>query len=83
MKENNYLTQTEMFWYLQLQFLARSSISLADAFNGLRYGGMYNINKHTKKMILLLGKDPYTWTQEEHDCLATHLAVHLSGIEEE
>jgi hypothetical protein len=76
------MTQLEIFWFLQLQFLVRSSMSLADVFNGIRYGGMYEENKHTKKMIGLLGKDPYMWTNEEHDCLATHLAVVLSGIEE-
>jgi len=75
------MSQNEMFWYLQLQFLARSSMCLADTFNGIRYGGMYKENAHSRKMIALLGKDPYSWTEEEHDCLATHIAIQLSGIE--
>jgi hypothetical protein len=54
---------------------------LADTFNGIRYGGMYKENAHSRKMIALLGKDPYSWTEEEHDCLATHIAIQLSGIE--
>ena len=74
--------KTEIFWLLQLQFLARSSASLADIFNGIRYGSMYSESQYTKKLIYLLGKDPYLWTEEEHDCLATHLAVHLSNIED-
>lgn len=74
--------QTEMFWYLQLQFMARSSRSLADAYQGIRYGQMYVRNAHSAKMERLLGIDPFLWSEEDHNCLATHLALQLSGMEE-
>lgn len=74
--------QTEMFWLLQLQFMARSSQSLADIFNGIRYGALFVRNKHAIKMEKLLGIDPFLWTEEQHNCLATHLALQLAQVEE-
>lgn len=79
---NNLDTKLQMFWHLQLQLLARSSASLADVLNGIRYGAMYIENDKSRKVISLLGKDPYLWTEDEHDCVATHIAIQLSNLEE-
>lgn len=73
--------QTIMFWYLQLQFMARSSRSLVDVWQGIRFGGMYS-SPFSMKMYELVRKGCYDWTEDEHNCLATHLAIQLSGIEE-
>ena len=73
--------QTIMFWNLQLQFMARSSDSLLDVYEGLRFGGMYKNNKYTQKMEQLRHRYGQLFTEEEHNCLATHLALQLSGVE--
>lgn len=73
--------QTIMFWNLQLQFMARSSDSLLDVYEGLRFGGMYKNNKYTQKMEQLRHRYGHLFTEEEHNCLATHLALQLSGLE--
>lgn len=69
--------QTIMFWNLQLQFMSRSYDCLLDVFEGIRYGKMYNGHfwyDYDKFYV----RFP---TEEQHMELATHLALHLSGIE--
>lgn len=72
--------QTVMFWNLQLQFMERSFESLKDVYKGLRYGSMYVQNSHTGKMDRLLHQN--VCSEEDRLCLATHLALQLSGIKE-
>lgn len=69
-----------MFYYLQLQFLNMDQLSLLDIFSGLKYSDIYIKNKFTKKFEALFEKMD-DLTKEEMECLATHLAVQLSGME--
>lgn len=74
--------QTEMFWYLQLQFLDMGRHNARCIFWDLKFGNNYVKNKHTKKMLTCLGRLSSSWTQEEFECLCTHFALQLAGVEE-
>lgn len=76
--------QTEMFWYLQLQFLSMSRFSIGAIALYYFGSGMYKPNIKTQKAKRLADAarwDTFHYTKEDHECLATHLALQLAGIE--
>lgn len=74
--------QTEMFWNLQLQFFEMNDIQLITTFAAYWASDNYVYNKHSNKVLDIHNGFidhpflPY-W---EHECLATHLALQLSGL---
>lgn len=75
--------QTIMFWTLQLQFMEMSPFLMYLAFKQLELSGLYVKNKYTKRTLKLLPKVlNNTLGKNQKQCLATHLALQLSGIEE-
>jgi hypothetical protein len=77
--------QTEMFWLLQLQFLSLKKDSEA-AYNtlyGIYFSPIYKKNKHTRKVKrLMFSRGIYNWTDADFECLCTHFALQLAGVEE-
>jgi hypothetical protein len=80
--------QTETFWLLQLQMLERSVFMLQMELITLAQSGLYKKNSHTKKFgkfvfnYFHFHKLPQDYTEDDHNCLATHLALQLAGVEE-
>lgn len=76
--------QTEMFWLLQMQFLSMDRFTLGCLM--LYYSGssLYKRNKHSIKAKRLADNARWElpYTEEDHECLATHLALQLAGVEE-
>lgn len=90
-KESEYNTlrqQTETFWLLQLQMLEKSTFMLQMELLHLFHSRTYVKNKHTKKFgecvfnFFHFHKLPQDYTENERQCLATHLALQSSGVEE-
>lgn len=87
-KESEYDTlrqQTEMFWLLQLQFLAMSRYDLGHIAMFYMTTPNYRSNTKTERAKNLADSArswPCEYTQEDHNCLATHLALQLAGVEE-
>lgn len=79
--------QTETFWLLQFQFLSMDKDSEC-AFNmlyGIRYSDLYKKNRYTHridKTLHTLRWKMDTWTEEQFECLCTHFALQLAGVEE-
>lgn len=72
--------QTEMFWLLQLQLLEMNSKRLFAIWIILINSNLYRGNKHTYKFVNKAMDEKLT--EEDRQCLATHLALQLAGIEE-
>jgi hypothetical protein len=70
--------QTETFWTIQLSLLEMSSYTLILLFNRYQHDGMYVKNKYTKKLQQL---KIFSISEEDRQCLATHLALQLCGID--
>lgn len=70
--------QTIMFWNLQLQFMDMERSVLRAVFDFYRDSKAYRRNEHTKKLVRLLNR--LSWSEAEYNCLATHLALQLSGL---
>lgn len=73
--------RTEMFWYLQLQFLNMTNVDLHNLFWAVRGSVIYKKNKYTEKLSNIV-QLTYSYDNDTRDCLATHLALQLAGIEE-
>lgn len=74
--------QTIHFWNLQLQFMAMSTADLGVISLSYMFGGVYSRNGRTKESYELAVKAQagHWLTDDEHNCLATHLALQLSGL---
>jgi hypothetical protein len=73
--------RTEMFWALQIQFMELSDYGLCSVYVNIM--NRINLNKiQSKNYKLALNKLGFTLFPDEKACLATSLAVHLSGVEE-
>lgn len=73
------------FWYLQLQFLQLSKHKLLSLFYLMRHSEIYIPTKHTIKFdekYLLRSVDYREISQKDFECLATHLALQMAGINE-
>lgn len=70
--------QTETFWTIQLTLLELNSGSLGIILISLLASDVYRRNKYTKKMEDL---DMFSMSEEDRQCLATHLALQLCGID--
>lgn len=77
--------QSVHFWHLQLQFMAMEKLSEA-AYNtlyGIYFSPIYKPNNFTRKIRnLMFLKGHSFWNDEDFNCLCTHFALQLSGIEE-
>jgi hypothetical protein len=73
--------QTCHFWHLQLQFFDMDELSLFDLFTGIKHSSIYKKNKFTEKFEKMLDVS-YQMSEKDIECLSTHLALQLSGIEE-
>lgn len=78
--------QTETFWLLQMQFLSMN-IDAEGTFNllyGIRYSDLYKKNKHTSKIDKKLHNRYWKtgWKEGDFECLCTHFALQLAGVEE-
>lgn len=76
--------QTIHFWNLQLQFMSMDTLDLVDLF--LSLNPYFNRTKHVKKayrkcLKLLSDYNLFGLNQDEHNCIATTLAIQLSGLE--
>lgn len=78
-EQNDLRHQTISFWNLQLNLLAMDSLNVGIIFNALLSSSIYKRNKYTKKLEEL---DVFSLTEKQHQCLCTHIALQLCGIEE-
>lgn len=77
--------QTCHFWHLQLQLLQLSTHKLLHIYYSVRFSNIYVPNEHTNKF-----DEKYTFrsvdyaeiSQKDFECLATHLALQMAGINE-
>jgi hypothetical protein len=80
LKESNELEQqTRMFWTVQLTLLELDGPSLALMLASLLSSDTYRRNKYTEKLQSL---EMFDMSEKDRQCLATHLALQLCGIEE-
>jgi uncharacterized membrane protein (DUF106 family) len=79
-EERELREQTEQFWHLQLQFLEVTSLGLSLHFRQLVQYEIYSENKHTKKIRNYTSGLGICMTEEQRQCVATHLALQLSGL---
>lgn len=75
--------QTIHFWNLQLQFMSMRTADLVDLF--LSLNPYFNRTKHVKKsyrkcLKWLSDYNLFDLNQDEHNCIATTLAIQLSGL---
>lgn len=86
-EERELREQTEQFWHLQLQFLETDTYVLLEHLLELKDSGLYVKNKKSKKMQRYLQKSNM-WNSgnfldpNQKACVATHLALQLSGLGE-
>lgn len=73
--------QTLQFWHLQLQFLEIPVGHIAALFAIQLSSPYYRRNKHTKRLESKFFTN-HKPTTKDVECLATHLAMQLAGIEE-
>ena len=87
-EQENLLQQTLMFWDLQLQFFQINIYGLFRIMSVLKRSKLYVENKYSKKMEKILTKmlkerlRSIDASEENRQCVATHLALQLAGIEE-
>jgi hypothetical protein len=74
--------RTEMFWALQIQFMELSDYALCNSYVSITDQAKLT-DKQNKNYRLALTKLGFALSPDEKACLATSLAVHLSGVEEE
>ncbi len=68
------------FWNLQLYLMESRDIALKmTAVGMIRYSSKYKTNKFTPKAIKLMTKKNKL-TEDEHNCLSTHIALQIVGI---
>jgi hypothetical protein len=73
--------RTEMFWALQIQFMELSDYNICSVYTSLL--SKYKLNrKQERNYRLACAKLGFALSPDEKACLATSLAVHLSGVEE-
>jgi hypothetical protein len=79
LKASNELEQqTRMFWIVQLTLLELDGASLAVMLASLLSSNTYKRNKYTEKLQSL---EMFTMSEKDRQCLATHLALQLCGID--
>ena len=87
-EQDDLLQQTLMFWDLQLQFFQINIYGLFRIMSVLKRSKLYVENKYSKKMEKILTKmlkerlRSIDASEENRQCVATHLALQLAGIEE-
>ena len=87
-EQDDLLQQTLMFWDLQLQFFQVNIYGLFRIMSVLKRSKLYVENKYSKKMERILTKmlkerlKSTEISEEDKQCVATHLALQLAGIEE-
>lgn len=74
--------QTEMFWFLQMQFLSMNEMYFWHIARSLMAADVYVVNDFSKKIEGLMNMPVTYWTEDDFACLCTHFALQLSGIEE-
>lgn len=74
--------QTEMFWLLQLQFLSNYPMWVMPIFRGLFHSDSYVKTKFSNKIHKILIQDDLDLSHEQFECLCTHFALQLAGVEE-
>ena len=79
-EERELREQTEQFWHLQLQFLEVTSLFLSLHFRQLAQLEIYVPNKHTEKIRTYTSGLGMCMSEEQRQCVATHLALQLSGL---
>lgn len=80
--------QTIHFWNLQLQFMEMDLRSLLSMYISIKDSGLYTVNFHTKKINDIMDNEARFWggnkkakpSEDDRLCLATHLALQLSGL---
>lgn len=82
-EQMNLNDQTIQFWNLQFQFLELNSWDLFSMYISIRNNTVYRPTKLTQKLDRL----SVDWRdkpikEKERQCLATHLALQLAGVEE-
>lgn len=72
------------FWHLQLQFLASFPKSVALSYASYIASDMYKANSFTSNVINITAKISagYEVPHKDFECLCTHFALQLAGIEE-
>lgn len=70
--------QTLMFWNLQLQFMSMDQHDLRVIMDFYMETKIYVRNNYSKRVRRLL--NTLVWTEDDHNCVATHLALQLSGL---
>lgn len=74
--------QEVMFYALQLQFLAMTRSDLRAISFGFYDSSVYKDNAFTNKFeTMLFKKKRYDWSEDDHACVSTHLALQMSGLE--
>jgi hypothetical protein len=74
--------QTTMLWTLQLQFISMDTLDLVNTY--ISSHGYFPRTKHVKRSYRRCLKHlslKAGITQEEHNCIATTLAINLAGIQ--
>jgi len=77
--------ETILFWNNHFQMLELDIITLAELANNLMYSPstFYIENDFTGKIKSLVSSvlKGGSWTEKDRTCLATHLALQMSGVE--
>jgi|688.fasta_scaffold2130521_2 hypothetical protein len=77
--------QTCIFWHLQLQLFQLTSHKLLQVYYSIRFSDIYIPNKYTSKFdekYVVRSVDYREIQQKDFECLATHLALQMAGINE-
>lgn len=78
--EQDLKEKTELFWYLQMQFLDTQEFVISQIMRRMLSSNQYIEHYYYTSIIkrLLNRENP---TQEEFECICTHLALQLSGAD--
>jgi hypothetical protein len=71
------------FWHTQLQLFQLSTREVLSMFYVIYGTDMYVKTEYSKKLMYkYLYQSPTLLTEEDKECLATHIALQLAGIDE-
>jgi hypothetical protein len=71
--------QTEMFWYLQLQFMSDRK-NKQKFFRSVYFSNTYKHNRYSSRVSYMLHQ--FTpWSDDEFYHICTHFALQLAGVE--
>ncbi len=69
------------FWYIQLQLFQLSTSEIVNLFYLVYGSNLYIKNEYSKKFInKYLYQFPSLITEDDKECLATHIAMQLTGL---